>query len=349
MSEIMRDSGQALLRVVNDILDLSRVQACKLMIESIPFDWNLLLGQVLAHLKPDADKKGLLLALEQPEGMQTRFLGDAERIRQILLVYLTNALKFTEAGGVTVRVAAQPASEGSFELTVMVRDTGPGIPLEDQGKLFQPFSQIDPSSTRRHGGAGLGLAIARRLAELMGGSVGVVSSAGNGATFWLRLTLAGFAEPAPEPGTQTRASLSVPARILVVEDNPESQRVVLTMLWKLGWQADLVSDGLMALEVIRRGEHASSDYAMVFMDCQMPRMDGYTATEEIRKWEKEVQRIGVPIVALTAHAMAGDRERCFNSGMNDYLAKPLSLENLRRALNRWASDSPATVPSAMLA
>jgi len=339
MSEIMRDSGQALLRVVNDILDLSRVQACKLEIENIPFDWLVLLRQVLEHLKPEASKKGIALKLEQAENMPTRFVGDAERIRQILLVYLTNALKFTEAGSVTVAVGAQAVSAEAFELTVMVRDTGPGIPQADQNKLFQPFSQIDPSSTRKHGGAGLGLAIARRLAELMGGSVGVVSSEGSGATFWLRLTL----PPAPERVEKLRERIASPPCVLVVEDNPDSQRVALTMLWKLGWHADLVSDGLAALEMIRR-----NDYAVVFMDCQMPRMDGYSATEEVRKWEKSTQRAAVPIVALTAHAMTGDRERCFNAGMNDYLAKPLGLENLRLALNQWASDSSAAQPRAML-
>jgi len=340
MSEIMRDSGQSLLRVVNDILDLSRVQACKLEIENIPFDWLVLLRQVVDHLKPEAGKKGIALKLEQPDNMPTRFVGDAERIRQIVLVYLTNALKFTEAGGVTVSVSAQPVSEEAFELTVMVRDTGPGIPKADQNKLFQPFSQIDPSSTRKYGGAGLGLAIARRLAELMGGSVGVTSLEGSGSTFWLRLTL----PPAPEPAAKPRERIASHPRVLVVEDNPDSQRVALTMLWKLGWHADLVSDGVAALDMIRR-----NDYAIVFMDCQMPRMDGYSATEEIRKWEKSMERAPVPIVALTAHAMAGDRERCFNAGMNDYLAKPLGLENLRLALSQWASDSSAALPRAMLA
>jgi PAS domain S-box-containing protein len=340
MSEIMRDSGQSLLQVVNDLLDLSRVQACKLEIENIPFDGTSLLEQVLAHLRPDAAKKGIALHLEQPENCPLRFLGDAERIRQILLVYLTNALKFTDAGSVTVKVATEPVSENTSELMVMVSDTGPGIPPEEQSKLFQPFSQIDPSSTRKHGGAGLGLAIARRLAELMGGSVGVNSSEGSGSTFWLRLKLT----VCPEPAVPVRAQFTGPARVLVVEDNPDSQRVALTMLWKLGWQADLVSDGLMALEMIRR-----NDYALVFMDCHMPRMDGYSATEEVRKWEKAMQRASVPIVALTAHAMAGDRERCFSAGMNDYLAKPLGLDNLRRAISRWANPSSAAVPSAMLA
>jgi CheY-like chemotaxis protein len=132
--------------------------------------------------------------------------------------------------------------------------------------------------------------------------------------------------------------------VLVVEDNPESQRVALTMLWKLGWHADLVSDGAAALELIRR-----NDYSVVFMDCQMPRLDGYSATEEVRKWEKSVQRAAVPIVALTAQAMTGDRERCVNAGMNDYLSKPVSLENLRLALSQWAGDSSAAVPRAMLA
>jgi PAS domain S-box-containing protein len=341
MAEIVRDSGTSLLNVVNDILDLSRIQACKLTLESIPFDWDSMLRQVFTGLQPDADRKGLQLTLEQPQGALGKFVGDASRIQQILLVYLTNALKFTSMGRVTVSVASERLSQSAVELLVMVRDTGPGIPLAHQNKLFKPFSQVDESITRKHGGTGLGLAIAKRLAELMGGNVGVVSSAGNGSTFWLRLTLSTAVRSAE---AQKRKIHPGSRRVLVVEDNFESQMVAMNMLWKLGWQADLVSDGALALEIVRQ-----DDYAMVFMDCQMSRMDGYETTEEIRKWERAGQRDEVPIVALTAHAMEGDRERCLNVGMNDYLSKPVSLEELRKVLDQWAGNSEINVPGAMLA
>jgi CheY-like chemotaxis protein/nitrogen-specific signal transduction histidine kinase len=341
MAEIARDSGTSLLNVVNDILDLSRVQACKLALENIPFDWDSMMRQVLTLLKPDADKKGIHLNLEQRQEPLGKFVGDSGRIKQILHIYLTNALKFTSEGSVTVSVAAEPSSKSAVELLVMVRDTGTGIPLADQDKLFQPFSQVDQSITRKHGGAGLGLAIARRLAELMGGNVGVVSSAGNGSTFWLRLTLSTRVR---SPEAKERAKPTGSRRVLVVEDNLESQMVAMNMLWKLGWQADLVSDGALALEIVRQ-----NDYAMVFMDCQMSRMDGYETTEEIRKWERAGERDEVPIVALTAHAMTGDRERCLNAGMNDYISKPVALDDLRRALDQWAGTSATNVPGAMLA
>jgi PAS domain S-box-containing protein len=347
MAELVRDSGRSLLKVVNDILDLTRIQARKMSIANAPFDWHSMLDQVIALLKPEAAKKGIALQVEQSESMPREFVGDADRIKQILVVYLTNALKFTSAGSILVTVTAKPATDHCFELMICVRDTGPGISADEQSKLFQPFSQIDSSSTRRHGGVGLGLAIARCLAELMGGSVGVTSSAGRGATFWLKLNLptTSRAERAYEqangakPGRQDSSN-----RVLLVEDNAEGQQVAINMLLKLGCQCDLASDGLMAVKMIQQNE-----YAVVFMDCQMPDLDGYSATEEIRKWERAVGRAAVPIVALTAHAMRGDRERCLESGMTDYLPKPFGLEELRSALDRWLTQPATSTHSTMLA
>jgi PAS domain S-box-containing protein len=338
MAEIVRDSGESLLSLVNDILDLTRAQTSQLAIQNAPFDWDAMLQQVIALLRPRAVKKNLSLSLEQAETIAAPLIGDANRIKQILTIFLSNALKFTEAGGVAVKVDFETTAQDAVTLRVTVSDSGPGIALEDQWGLFRPFSQVDSSTTRHHAGIGLGLALARRLAELMGGSVGVVSSTGQGAAFWLRLTLGVSTERvAPsyesiEPAAARR--LSRPSdRILVVEDDLESQRVALEMLWRLGYQPDLASDVGVALEMIRLGV-----YKLVFMDCQMPNLDGFYATREVRKWEHAANRPLVPIIALTAHAMAGDRERCLDAGMNDYLAKPFGLQELRSALDRWTSD-----------
>jgi PAS domain S-box-containing protein len=335
MAQIVRDSGESLLCVVNDILDLTRVQSSQLAIHNAPFDWDAMLAQVIALLKPESAKKGISLNLDQPEKIAWPLMGDAQRIKQILAIYVSNALKFTEAASVVIKVDSQAEAEDAVALLVTVRDTGPGIALEDQFKLFRPFSQVDPSTTRQHSGVGLGLAIARRLAELMGGSVGVASSAGQGAAFWLRLTLSVSTEPLP--GNQERIEpvarrMKPGGRILVVEDDPESQQVTLEMLWHLGCHPDLAADGGMALAMIRQGV-----YKLVFMDCQMPKLDGYQAAQEIRKWEHSQNRPFVPIVALTARAMIGDRDLCLSAGMNDYLAKPFGLEELRSALDRWTT------------
>ena len=333
MAQIIRDCGESLLSVVNEILDLTRVQSSQLAFHNRPFDWDAMLAQAMSALKPQAAKKGLTLGFEQPEKFAWQLVGDAQRIKQILMIFAANALKFTAAGSVTVKVELLTAAQDSVALLVTVCDTGPGIALEDQAKLFRPFSQLDPSTTRQHGGIGLGLAIARGLAERMGGSVGVVSGAGQGAAFWLRVTLAVSTEPVAgnREKIESTARLNCPGgRILVVEDDLESQQVALGMLWRLGCQPDLASDGYMALEMIRQGS-----YNLVFMDCRLPNLDGCHAAQEIRKWEHSQGRLSVPIVALTAHAITGYRERCLDAGMNDYLAKPFGLEELRAALNRW--------------
>lgn len=197
MAEIVRDSGRSLLMVVNDILDLNRIEAGKLTIEHAPFDWIAMMRQTLMLVEPEAQRKGLKLEVKQSSNMATSFVGDAGRLKQILLVYLTNALKFTMKGGIMVEVVADEVAPGALELLLTVRDTGPGIKAEQCAKLFRPFSQLDPSSTRKHGGVGLGLAIAQSLAERMGGHVGVVSEFGEGSTFWLRLVLPTCAAVSP--------------------------------------------------------------------------------------------------------------------------------------------------------
>ena len=342
MAEVVRDSGRSLLMVVNDILDVSRIEAGKLVIERAPFEWNAMMHQVKTLMEPEAKKKGLRIDFHQPENIAQSMMGDAGRIKQILLVFLTNALKFTAEGGIKVEVAADLIEPDSSEMLIAVHDTGPGLSLEQQEKLFRPFSQVDPSSTRKHGGVGLGLSIARRLAELMGGRVGVMSNRGEGATFWLRLVLPVVANaPVQAAVPQCLDLASGSKRVLLAEDNAVNQTVALAGLKRLGWQADVATTGTAAVDLVKQNQ-----YSLVLMDCQMPDMDGYTATKRIREWEKECHRAAVPIVAVTAHAMEGDRERCIEAGMNDYLAKPFGVKDLRDALERWTS-SVATADAAV--
>ncbi len=230
-----------------------------------------------------------------------------------------------------MEVQVEQADEANTHLLIAVHDTGSGIPHKAQQSLFTPFTQVDGSSARRHGGAGLGLAISRRLAHLMGGTVGVTSEPGTGSTFWLRLSLAPVrAARNDEQADRTAPMTTQGGHLLLAEDNAINQKVAVHLLRKLGWSADVVPDGGTAYDLVQRNK-----YALVLMDCQMPVIDGYTATSMIRSYEATQVGIRTPIVALTAHAMNGDRERCLHAGMDDYLAKPLQLENLRRVLERW--------------
>jgi PAS domain S-box-containing protein len=346
LTETVRNSGQTLLNVVNDILDLSRIEAGTFRLECAPFDLRQTVSNAMALLQIQAKAKGLRLEVDYPQTLGSVFVGDADRIQQILVNYLTNALKFTDCGGVTMRVEEEPKENGSTRLTLSVSDSGPGISEEAQPTLFRPFTQVDGSSTRRHGGVGLGLAISKRLAELMGGRVWVTSELGSGSAFFLQLELmpvgAATAEVKSEeerrmetPERETVKSTSVhQGRLLLAEDNAINQKVAKHLLAKLGWTVDIVADGASALERVQQNE-----YAAILMDCQMPKVDGYMATSMIRSYEAGQPGVRTPIIAVTAHAMAGDRDRCLAAGMDDYVAKPLQLENLRCVLERWSQDS----------
>jgi len=331
MAETIHDSARGLLSVVNDMLDLSRIEAGRLAIDCRPFHLPAVLRQSVSLFRAQALNKGIALVMDYAECLPQRFLGDAGRIRQILTNYLSNALKFSGAG--EIRIEARGLAADSEEIELSVRDCGAGIAPEAQKKLFQPFSQVDASSTRRNGGVGLGLAICKRLAELMHGSVGVVSTPGSGSTFWVRLPLPcqqnALEDAVSTPLTGNRTAIS-DMRVLLVEDNPVNQKVAAGALRRLGWEADVADNGLTAIALCQ-----ANDYAVVLMDCQMPEMDGYAATRRIRDWEEAHGRAHVPIVALTAHAMNGDKELCLAAGMNDYLSKPLAFDELRDMLERW--------------
>jgi CheY-like chemotaxis protein len=325
-AETIRSSAQALLTVINDILDFSKVEAGKLDLESMEFAPRELVDQVVRMMRVSAEAKGLALTAKVADSVPALLRGDAGRLRQILVNLCGNAVKFTERGSVTVSVGASSTEAGRTMLDLAVRDTGVGIPADRVHTLFKPFSQVDASTTRRYGGTGLGLSIVRRLAELMGGEAGVESSEGAGSTFWFTARF----EVASERGVEVASTPAVTLgragkRILLAEDNVVNEKVAKRFLEKLGYSVDAVANGRDAVDAWARG-----GYDLVLMDCQMPVLDGYAATREIRAREKGGARI--PIVALTANAMKKDELECRQAGMDDHLAKPLDREALARCL-----------------
>ena len=320
-------SGETLLTVINDVLDFSRIEAGRLEIAKEPFDLASAIDTVVQLLKPLADKKALNFVVALPRATSTWFIGDGSRIRQVLLNIVGNAVKFTDAGQVSVTVSVEQAQGHLEKVTFAVRDTGPGIPLEMQKKLFLAFSQVDESAARRFGGSGLGLAISRQLVELMEGSIGLVSEVGKGTTFFIELPL----ERAPAPAATVRRSFVKPAwqrppHVLVVEDNDVNQIVAQQLLEKLGCVVQLAADGSQGVTKWQAGA-----FDLIFMDCQMPGMDGFAATRAIRAQEKGDK---VPIIALTANVFQEDRDKCTAAGMTGHIAKPVSISGLAAGLQQ---------------
>jgi signal transduction histidine kinase/ActR/RegA family two-component response regulator len=336
-------SGHALLTIINDILDFSKVEAGKLVVEWIPTELRSAVDDVLQLLRQRAFEKGLELSVEYAPGIPDAIETDPGRLRQVLTNLVANAVKFTSAGRVRILV---DMDEVSAKLRFRIVDTGPGIPADSQKHLFQPFTQLDVSTTRRYGGTGLGLAICKQLVDLLGGEIGVISPAtdrstesGPGSIFWFSLpatvatgamrTAPRHAMAAPAPDRSNRSSL---CRVLVAEDHPVNQMVIRAMLQKLGIEATLVADGRKAVEAV-----AETPFDLVLMDCQMPVMDGFEATQIIRSGSGSRP----VIVAVTANAMAGDAERCRAAGMDDYISKPISVRELRRVLSPWLDAADA--------
>jgi signal transduction histidine kinase/ActR/RegA family two-component response regulator len=332
--ETIQQSGQALLAIINDILDFSKIEAGRLQMESVPCDVREVVEGTVQLLAEQARRKGLSLASLGPPGDFPWVLGDPARLRQILTNLIGNAIKFTDSGEVVVRYSAGSEANGIVELLFEVADTGVGIAAENQARIFESFSQEDGSTTRRYGGTGLGLAISKQLVELMAGTIGVTSEPGRGATFrfTVRLpTTAGAPATLASDGTRLAASQGacqrLRGRVLLVEDNVVNQAVALGMLEALGVDATVASDGREALARL-----TDAPFDAVLMDCQMPVMDGFEATRVIRAREGGLT---LPIIALTANAVVGDRERCLAAGMNEYLSKPFSLEQLGDVLGRY--------------
>ncbi len=327
-------SGQGLLTLLNDVLDLSRIEAGRLRLEQSSFDLHLLIGDVAALFRARVDPARVSLQSEIAPGTPQWMLGDQDRLRQVLGNLLGNAVKFTHDGSIAIQARSE---EGRLQLRII--DTGIGIPAASQITLFTPFTQADASTTRRYGGSGLGLAICRELCGLMGGTVTLSSVPGAGTTCLVDLPfVAGeplVAAPQPEPGACT-PGLSV----LLVEDQPTNQEIARLMLQRLGAAIAVAGDGEQALAML-----AERSFDLVFMDCHMPVLDGYQATKRLRASETGSGR-RTPVIAMTANALAGDRQRCLDAGMDDYIAKPVSIAVLSAILGRWSDHAVAGPPVA---
>ncbi len=371
-TEIIRGAGEDLMILISDVLDLSKIESGRVKLEPVIFDLERAVRQVIELQNEPASRRGLTLNCKLDVGGVSQVVGDRTRLQQVLSNLVGNAVKFTSNGGVSVHVSLAAEKEDSLLLRFEVIDTGIGIELDDHKRLFDAFEQADSSTTRRYGGTGLGLAISKQLVELMGGEIDFESVPGRGSTFWFtaafetstagatdfvedtvapadlgrrargaggeerRETRSGEARAAPaarkttaEPGDRmdSTAAAQLP-RVLLVEDHPQNRRLAKLMLEKLGYRVDMAVNGLEAVRSVAR-----LPYAAVLMDCQMPEMDGYAATEQIRRLERGTGD-HLPIVAMTASAMGGDRERCLAAGMDDYVSKPVTVEVLRVTLER---------------
>ncbi len=345
LAQSITRSAEGLLQIINDILDFSKIEAGKLELERIEFGLRETIEETIEILTARAQSKGLELGCVIEPSVPAIVRGDPMRLRQVLINLVGNAVKFTESGEIIVCVRA---IERQGQLRFEVTDTGIGITEEAQLHIFSAFSQADSFTTRKYGGTGLGLAICRQLVTLMGGDIGVRSTQNRGSTFWFEVRLEPIADhsesstrpstpptgtgPSPEDRTPD-APLpgAAPPLILVVEDNPVNREVAVGMLESLDCRAETAVDGWLAIEAMN-----DARYDAVLMDCQMPRMDGLTATAEIRRREASAGTPRVPIIALTANAMEGDRERCLAAGMDDFLSKPFTVAQLAALLRRWS-------------
>ena len=322
-------AATSLLSIINDILDFSKIEAGRLDLEAIPFDLREVMDGVVDIVGVNAQAKGLALRLELQPGLPTALLGDPSRLRQVLLNLGQNAVKFTEHGGVTFRVQVLERDAAAAHLRFEVQDTGIGMPSEVQEQLFQPFTQGDASTSRHYGGTGLGLSISHRLVRMMGGDIDVDSAPGEGSCFGfdLRCPLQHEAQAkrvAPPPADP---SVLRGARVLLVEDNPINREIAESLLHSAGVSVAVACNGQEALEMLARG-----CYDGVLMDCQMPVLDGYEATRRLRlqpQWQE------LPVIAMTADAMVGDREKALAAGMNDHIVKPIRVDEMFSTLARW--------------
>lgn len=338
-------SGQSLLSLLNDILDLSKIEANKIQLEQSAFSVEQLLHESHMLFEGAAQEKGLLLRDQWHGSPGQRYLSDAHRLRQILSNLVGNALKFTHRGEI-ILAGRELGREGDIaQLEFSVSDTGIGIAPEQLTHIFKPFVQADSSTTRQYGGSGLGLSIITRLARLLGGEVSVESLPGQGTCFRVQISVTALAEKqlerAPANLHEENVIPTLHGRILVVEDNAVNHTIIEALLKKIGLTVSQVTDGRQAVESIIHGDRPD----LILMDLQMPVMDGYTATRQIRQWETEQQRPRLPIIALTADAFDEDRQHCVSAGMDDFLTKPVSLNALRLALGRWLTETAEPLAS----
>jgi len=351
-AEIAKKSGFELVRLLNDILDISKIEADKVELEKSDFDLRPVVSGAISILSHQAREKGLKLSLSIDNEVSTALKGDPCRLRQIITNLVSNAIKFTPKGSVTLQIRNDAEEERSVTLRFLVRDSGIGIAADKLEHIFEPFTQADSSTTRTYGGTGLGLAICKQLAALMGGTVGVESVEGEGSTFWFAVVLekqrAGDIKPdilkrgargnlkcdnqrqIPLNLPLTKGDTSAAIRILLTEDDPNAQKIVPKLLKSYGYQVDVAGDGKEALLALQE-----NDYALVLMDCMMPEMNGYEVTAVIRDPASSVRRHDIPVIALTGNAMKQDRDICIAAGMDDHLPKPLLLPDLLAKLDKW--------------
>lgn len=336
--EYIRNGGESLLELINDVLEISREEKGMVLLERQPFSLRDLVEESLSQVSVQAEKKGLNLAFDIGHEVPETIIGDSGRIRQILVNLLSNAVKFTDTGDVQVSISAEAIDEKKSQILFEVRDTGIGIPEDSLEKLFQPFTQADSSTTRRYGGTGLGLAISKNLVEMMGGKIWAESIPSRGSRFLftipaevalderLDFSKANNNKDAVDENYPDQKTMA----ILVAEDNSSNLKVLVDMLRRLGYRPDAVANGREVLQALK-----IRHYDMILMDVQMPGMDGLEASREIRKiWPAEKQPW---IIAITAYALEGDREMCLEAGMDDYIAKPVNVNDLRTMLNKHAS------------
>lgn len=326
-------SADALLAILNDILDLSKIEAGKLSFENIAFDFKQIIKDIVVLHSLKSEQHGVSLVQEIDDALPDNLIGDPTRLRQVVVNLVSNALKFTRQGEVKISVEVLKKDSESVDVKVTVSDTGIGIPQSALDTLFNAFTQADGSTTRKYGGTGLGLAIVSQLIEIMGGSLGVESEEGKGSAFWFiaNYPCTDEASEAVDQSVNESEPLLLKARVLLVEDNPINQMVAQKMLEKVGLKAVLANNGIEALAALNE-----QSFDLVLMDCQMPEMDGFDATREIRKLDiKTLQDQRLPVVAMTANVMSGDREKCLEVGMDDYIGKPVQRDHLESVLRKW--------------
>ncbi len=330
-------SGQTLLALLNDILDLSKVEAGKMELLESAFEPESVLEEIATLFAEPANDRNLSIGVAWDGPRPARYRADPIRLRQMLSNLVSNAIKFSFQGTIRVEAMEVGRGPGGAELRFTVTDQGVGVPVAMQSKLFKPFSQVDMSNTRTHGGTGLGLSIVRSLARLMGGDVGLESEEGAGSRFWFTIKAqvgrsdVGGSQVITEVTGVARNEAVAGHRVLVVEDNPVNLRVIKAMLERLGVQVVSAQHGQEAVDMVTQGEFPD----LVLMDCLMPVMDGYIATQTLREWESKLGRSRMPIVALTANAFEDDRKRCLEVGMDDHLSKPVQMSGLSELLGRW--------------
>jgi PAS domain S-box-containing protein len=351
-----RNSAESLLDIINNILDLSKIESGKMQLEDTNFNLDEVIDEAVGMLSPKAEEKKLIISKIIYDDTPMLLNGDAIRFRQILVNLLSNAIKFTEKGGVEISARLKEIHDNRVVILVSVRDTGIGIPKEKLNTLFKPFSQVDGSHTRKYGGTGLGLVICKEFVNMMGGDIHVDSEEGTGSRFYFTISLKlqkiikpsehlkpyskiyDMREPSPVPNLAGNTELKKQRgkyKILLAEDNIVNKKVAHKILSEAGFIVDSADNGVEAVQAVIK-----KIYDVILMDVQMPVMDGFTATMEIRKMDGE--KSCIPIIAITAHALAGDKEKCIDAGMNDYISKPIIADQMIRAIDKWVKIVPTS-------